>query len=155
MQRKTRPPLIHLEELLTYRISSLYSLLSAGTAKDLSIPHGLVLREWRVMVLLAGNEPMSGSELAARSLLDKASVSRAVSSLEARKLISVTLSGIDARMKVLRLTDAGWDLYAEVAPRSIARQKRLMSVLTPAERKALSSMLARIEKEAVRYFSGS
>ena len=38
MQRKSHPPLVHLEELLTYRISSLYSLLSAGTAKELSAP---------------------------------------------------------------------------------------------------------------------
>ena len=154
MSRKARPPLIQLEELFTYRISSLFSQLQAGTAKDLGSPHGLVLREWRVMVLLAGNEPMSASALAARSLLDKASVSRAVSSLLARNLVDVTASSADARMKVLRLTDAGWDLYGQVAPKSLARHKALMSVLTPSERKSLVSMLARIEKEAVRYFSG-
>ncbi len=155
MQRKSHPPLVHLEELLTYRISSLYSLLSAGTAKELSAPHGLVLREWRVMVLLAGNEPMSASDLAARSLLDKASVSRAVASLVQRGLLTVTVSDMDARMKVLRLTEEGWRIYADLAPKSLQRHKRLMSALTPAERKSLTSMLSRIEKEAVRYFSGS
>lgn len=152
MRQKTQRAIFDLEEMLTFRISSLYSQLSAGTAQELA-EFGLILREWRVIAMLARHEPISASELVARSPLDKASASRAVASLVERKLMAVSASPTDARVKVLQLTPAGWALYTRVAPRSVARQKALMSALTASERELLNSMLHRIEKEAVRHFS--
>ncbi len=152
MQRKTRRAIFDLEDLLTYRISSLYSQLSAGTAQELQ-QFGLVLREWRVIAMLARHEPLAASELVARSPMDKASVSRAVASLVERGLLAVAPSETDARVKVLRLTALGWALYTRVAPLSVARQKAMLSALTSSERQALTSMLVRIEKETVRHFS--
>jgi len=152
-QQKKRRALFDLEDLLTYRISSIYSRLSVGTAMELSKPFNLVLREWRVMAMLARHEPLSASELVARSPLDKASASRAIANLTRRKLVSVSASEDDARVKVVRLTDAGWDLYAQVAPKSVARQKAIMSALSASERRDLVSMLERIEREVIRYYS--
>lgn len=152
MRPKEKRALFDLEELLTFRISSIYSQLSAGTAQELA-EFGLVLREWRVLAMLAKHAPISASELVARSPLDKASASRAVASLVERRLVTVTPSTEDARVKVLQLTDEGWALYGKVAPRSVARQKALMAALTPSERSLLASMLHRIEMEAVRHFS--
>lgn len=152
MERKNRQAIFNLEDMLTFRISSLYSRLSAGTTQDLA-QFGLVLREWRVIAMLALHQPISASELVARSPLDKASASRAVSGLVQRGLVTVAPSEADARVKVLRLTASGWALYRRVAPRSVARQKALMSVLTSSERLALTSMLDRIEREIVRYVS--
>ncbi len=152
MKPKKQRAIFNLEDLLTYRISSIYSQLSAGTARELQ-QFGLVLREWRVIAMLARHEPLSASELVARSPMDKASVSRALASLLERGLLLVATSPTDARIKVLRLTPAGWDLYQRVAPRSVARQKALLSALTSAERELFGSMLARIEKEIVRHFS--
>lgn len=142
-----------IEQSLTFRISSLYGVLSAGTIQELSGTFGLAFREWRVMAILAKHEPLSASDLVARSPMDKASVSRAVSSLVRRKLVVVAQDESDARVKVLRLTEEGWDLYQRVAPRSVARQKALLSALTTSERESLYFMLDRIEKEAIRYFS--
>lgn len=152
MKRKNRQAIFDLEDMLTFRISSIYSQLSAGTSQELS-EFGLVLREWRVIAMLARHEPLSASELVARSPLDKASASRAISTLVQRQLMTVCASPDDARVKVLRLTPAGWALYARVAPRSVARQKALMSALTSSERDALASMLLRIEKAAVGHFA--
>ncbi|MCZ4314845.1 MarR family transcriptional regulator [Comamonadaceae bacterium G21597-S1] len=152
-QRKKRRALFDLEDLLTYRISSIYSRLAVGTATELAKPFNLVLREWRVMAMLARHEPLSASELVARSPLDKASASRAIANLTRRKLVSVSASEDDARVKVVRLTDAGWDLYAQVAPKSVARQKAIMSALSASERRDLVSMLERIEREVIRYYS--
>lgn len=87
------------------------------------------------------------------SVIMKASVSRAVASLVERGLVAVAQGESDARVKVLRLTDDGWALYQKVAPRSVARQKALLSALTTSERESLYFMLDRIEKEAIRYFS--
>lgn len=154
MERKNRQATFDIESALTYRISHLYIRLSAGTTQDLAT-FGLVLREWRVMAMLARHEPLSASELVARTPLDKASVSRAIASLEQHDLVSVVPSMEDARVKVLHLTDAGWDLYGQVAPRSIARQKALMGVLTVSERASLVSMLDRIEKASALHIERS
>ncbi len=154
MERKNRQATFDIENALTYRISQLFGRLSAGTTQDLA-SFGLVLREWRVMAMLARHEPLSASELVARSPLDKASVSRAIASLEQRHLVSVAPSTQDARVKVLHLTDAGWDLYGQIAPRSVARQKALMAVLTVSERASLMSMLTRIEKAIVVHIERS
>ena len=154
MEHKNRQATFDIESALTYRVSQLYTRLSTGTTHDLAT-FGLVLREWRVMAMLARHEPLSASELVARSPLDKASVSRAIASLQQRDLVSVAPSTEDARVKVLRLTDAGWDLYGRIAPRSVARQKALMSVLTVSERASLMSMLDRIEKAMVLHIERS
>lgn len=154
MERKNRKATFDIENALSYRISQLYTKISNGTNQDLAT-FGLVLREWRVMAMLARHEPLSASELVARSPLDKASVSRAIASLEQRGLVSVAPSTEDARVKVLRLTDAGWKLYGQIAPRSIARQKALMGVLTVSERTSLMSMLERIEQATVLHIERS
>lgn len=154
MERKNRQASFDIENALTYRISQLFTRLSAGTTQDLAT-FGLVLREWRVMAMLARHEPLSASELVARSPLDKASVSRAIASLEQRELVSVAPSTEDARVKVLHLTDAGWDFYGQVAPRSVARQKALMGVLTVSERASLMSMLDRLEQASALHIERS
>ncbi len=154
MECKNRQATFDIESALTYRISQLYTRLSTGTTQDLA-KFGLVLREWRVMAMLARHEPLSASELVARSPLDKASVSRAIASLEQRGLVSVAPSTEDARVKMLHLTDAGWNLYGRIAPRSIARHKALMGVLTVSERASLISMLDRIEKASALHIERS
>ena len=154
MERKNRQAIFDIENALTYRISQLFTRLSTGTTQDLAA-FGLVLREWRVMAMLARHEPLSASELVARSPLDKASVSRAIASLEQRDLVSVAPSTEDARVKVLHLTNAGWTLYGKIAPRSVARQKALMAVLTVSERASLMSMLDRLEKAIVVHIERS
>lgn len=146
-----RQPSFDIESALSYRISSLYARLSGGTTQELA-GFDLALREWRVMAILARHEPMAAAELVARSPLDKASVSRAVASLEAKGLLSVAPSSGDARRKELRLTADGWALYSEVAPHAIARQKALVSSLTTSERAALVSMLDRIERQIDLYY---
>jgi DNA-binding MarR family transcriptional regulator len=155
MKPASRIPKIDLEDLLTYRISTLYSQLSAGVAKELAGQFGLVLREWRVMAMLARLDATPASALVARSPMDKASVSRAVASLARKRLLRAFPSPQDARVKMLQLTPSGWTLYARVAPRSLARQKALLSVLTAAERESLMSMLSRLETQVARHFGAA
>lgn len=151
MERKNRRAVFDIENALSFRISQLYTRLTTGTSQELST-HGLALREWRVMAMLARHEPLSASELVARSPLDKASVSRAIASLQGRGMVSVAPSTEDARVKVLRLSAGGWRLYSQIAPHSVARQKALMGALTVSERASLVSMLDRIDKAMVLHF---
>lgn len=142
--------LFDFEQLLSFRLSSIFSLISTATGQTLK-PHGLLLREWRVLGMLAGSPPTSASELVARTPLDKASVSRAVTGLTEKGLVQASPSAADARVSLLELTDAGWDMYLKIAPWAVWRDKALLGVLTQAERSHLLSMLSRIEREAARH----
>jgi DNA-binding MarR family transcriptional regulator len=132
-----------LEQTVGYRISTLYSRLSLGTSRQLA-GFGLVLREWRLLALLAKHEPASATALVARSPMDKASASRAVASLRRRRLIAARRDRSDARTQTLVLTAEGRRLYRRIAPLSAARQRALLAALTPAEHKAVLRILDRL-----------
>lgn len=138
------PSSFDLEQTLTYRISTLYARLSLATARQLADGFGLALREWRLLALLARHEPTSASALVARSPMDKASVSRAVASLERRRLIAIRPDRSDARAQRLELTPAGRRLHARIAPLAASRQKRLLAALTRAEQRAVLAILDKL-----------
>ncbi len=136
-----------LEQMLTYKVSLLYSRLALTTSRQLANQFDLALREWRVLALLGKAQPISASALVARSPLDKASVSRAVTNLEERGLVSAEPDPDDGRVRMLRLTRAGERLCERIAPLSVERHRALLSALTPGEQKtlfrALDKLLAR------------
>ncbi len=127
---------LHIEGLLTFRLTALLFKVRAGVIHDLKA-YGVAEREWRVLALIANYEPITASELIAIRPLDKASVSRAVASLVERQLIVAINHPTDGRARTLELTPKGRELYIKLAPVSIARNEQVLSVLTPAEREQL------------------
>jgi DNA-binding MarR family transcriptional regulator len=144
-KKRTHP--FDLEQMLTYKVSLLYSRLALATSRQLAQGFDLVLREWRVLALLARAESMSATTLVSRSPMDKASVSRAVTNLVDRGLISARPDPADARVRNLALTRAGRRVFERIAPLARERQRALLDALTPAERKtvfrALDKLIAR------------
>jgi len=72
-------------------------------------------------------------------------VSRAVSALLDGGRILRDTDEDDRRRSVLRLSEAGRAIYADVAPRAIAYEQRLLDALQPDERQTLDRLLARME----------
>jgi len=143
----SKPRRLHgfdLEKMLSYRLSTLSNRLYVGTTRQVESGFGLVTREWRVLALLGKLEPVSASELVARSPMDKASVSRAVASLAKRGLVVVKPDSSDRRVQQLAMTNAGRKLYAQVAPLSLARHRALLAALTPEERISIFAMLDKL-----------
>ena len=149
MPKRAKTASYDIEAMLSYRVSSLYSLIQAGTARQLDGGFRLILREWRVLALLAKLEPVTASDLAARSPMDKASISRAVASLAKRDLIRSRPDDEDGRVQQLELTQEGRRLYARIAPVSQARNRDLLSALTASEQTAffrsLDKLIARAD----------
>jgi DNA-binding MarR family transcriptional regulator len=140
-----------LERMLSYRISKLYHRSYAAAARDIA-GKGLALREWRVMALLGPGRKMRASDLVDRSLMDKASVSRAVATLVERGLLAAEPDPADGRVQRLSLTPAGRRLHRSMAPSTLARHAAMLDALDPAERKAvfriLDKLIARLERLA-------
>lgn len=115
--------------------------LSASAALTYKTALDVSLIEWRILVQLAIEPHLSGNRICAIVGLDKASVSRAVTSLEARGLI--TVAAADGRRNDLALTPAGRRLHDRGMPLAREREERLLSDLTAAERETLIDLLRR------------
>jgi DNA-binding MarR family transcriptional regulator len=82
--------------------------------------------------------------LADRLALDRTTTSVTVFKLERLGLIRRDVSQSDRRARSLRLAPAGEALYASHRPKAQAAQQRVLSVLTPSERKQLATLLTRV-----------
>lgn len=132
-----------LEQMLSYRISKLFSRSSAAASRDIA-GLGMALREWRVIALIGDRAKMRATDLVERSLMDKASVSRAVAALVQRGLLASEPDPADGRVQRLSLTSAGRALRRKMVPRSLSRNRAMLQALDPADRKALIRILDKL-----------
>jgi len=142
--------MLDLERFLPYRLSVLSNRISTDIARLYDKRHALSIPEWRVIAVLAKRPGLSATEVAQRTAMDKVAVSRAVSALLDDGRILRDTDEDDRRKSVLRLSEAGRAIYADVAPRAMAYEQRLLDALRPDERQALDRLLARMEQVTER-----
>ncbi len=134
-----------LSERVTYRIARAHARMNAQAARLLRETAGLSLTQWRVLVMLAREKAFTAADIVRFTQFDKGLVSRTVSRMTEEDLISQATSRTDGRATVLKITDKGWKAYHKARPAMLARQSRLMSSLTVAERAAFYASLDRLE----------
>ena len=105
---------------------------------------GLRHLEFGVMVHVQDTPGLDQNSLAERLALDRTTISAMVFRLEQQGLLERAVNGSDRRARVLRLTRKGRALHDRVRPLAQAAQERILTVLTPAERKSFIDMLARV-----------
>ena len=91
---------------------------------------------------------MSQQALCGRTRMDKVTVSRAAIALADRGLIARAANPGDQRSHLLALSDAGWALYEQIAPKALELEKRMFESFSDAERAQLHAMLERLEAAA-------
>lgn len=110
---------------------------------------GLNLAEGRVLLVLAAFPSISAGEVTARTTMDKARVSRALSKLMLMGLVNRKAHRDDRRQAVLRVTAKGQRTAAEIESVARAIQADLLDALTERERRdlrrALQKFCARAE----------
>ena len=112
---------------------------------------GLLPLEFGVLFQLHDCPDVDQNTLAERLALDRTTTSTTVFKLECLGLIKRDVNDRDRRARILRLTPKGLALYASHRPKAQAAQQRVLSVLTPAERKQLGELLARVIDANQRY----
>ncbi len=96
------------------------ALVSSGHAD-------LTLAQWRLIAVVAGaTRPIHVGDIAARLGTSMPSASRLVRRLEDRRLVDTMRDEADRRSTLVRLTDAGSDLWAEVVADRRAAMARLL-----------------------------
>ncbi|WP_426357517.1 homoprotocatechuate degradation operon regulator HpaR [Pseudocolwellia sp. HL-MZ19] len=83
--------------------------------------YGLTPQQWRVIRALEHENGLDISTLAERCYLLMPSISRIINHLNKEKLIERKAVETDQRRSNIFLTDAGKELFAKVAPKSIER----------------------------------
>lgn len=135
---------LELDRFLPYRLSVLSNRVSQDIAGRYHARFGLAITEWRTMAVLAIDPDLSANGVADRTAMDKVAVSRAVARLLERGLIEREIHGDDRRRSVLRLTEAGYSVYDEVAPMVLACERRLLSPLDDEERAMLDRLIEKL-----------
>ena len=146
MLQRTTPTI---RELLSYRLHQVANLLSRGAEMRYRREFGVSLWEWRTVALLGGaQEPQSLSDLARAAGVDKAQMSRVVSGLRSRKLVSREADENDGRGIRLSLTRAGAKLYQELIAAAAERNNAFLGCLSAKERASLDQIMQKLTHEA-------
>ncbi|MEO0487316.1 MAG: MarR family winged helix-turn-helix transcriptional regulator [Pseudomonadota bacterium] len=118
-----------LDAFLPYQLNVLAGRLSRGFAEIYRERFGLTVAEWRVLAHLNDGSGASVREISAAADLEKSRVSRAVSRLEARGLVTRDAGDGDKRLVSLALTPAGVDMVARIVPLARAYEAQVRAAL--------------------------
>ena len=143
-----REPDLRLDAYLPYRLAAASDAVSGLIARTYRGRFDLTIPQWRLLSVLAEDGPSTQAQLVARTVMDKAAVSRAARGLARRQLVSRAGHHADGRRHVLALTGPGNSLYAEVAPLALAYEAALTAGLAPDEVKLLKRLLCRLQGAA-------
>ncbi len=137
---------LDLFKFVPFRLNRLAAEVSSALAAEYQTRYGLDIPEWRVLATLGfRNDACSAQYIAQCTRTHKSTISRAVTSLMKRQIIERVENADDRREFRLRLTRKGTDLYEELIPRLLRREREILSCLSAPERKALAGLLGKIE----------
>lgn len=122
-----------MDGLVTVRIVQLAEIVSRGASQVFERRFGVKNTELRILVHLGGPEPLAVNELARRTMVDKAWISRSLRALEKRGLVQRAPHPTDSRAALVSLTAEGRTLVAQFAPVAAARNRRLLAGLDEEE----------------------
>ncbi len=142
--------LLKLEEFLPYRLNVCANIVSQALSALYATRYEIGVPEWRVLVTLGQFGWMTAKAVGAHSHMHKTKVSRAVALLERRKLLTRRANHDDLREAFLSLTQAGRDIYSEIAPGAVEFGRQLLAMIEPAERAALENALGKLTERSAQ-----
>ena len=144
---KRKTARLDLFKFVPFRLNRLAAEVSSALAAEYQARYGLDIPEWRVLATLGfRNDACSAQYVAQCTRTHKSTISRAVTALLKRRLVERVENADDRREFRLRLTRKGRTLYEELIPRLLSREQDILSCLSASERKALGTLLGKIEQ---------
>lgn len=137
-----------LERFLPFRLSVLGNRVTRAVARAYGPRFQMSAPEWRSLAVLGRYGAMSAQEVGERTAMDKVRVSRAVTRLAGRRLVTRRTDPKDRRRAILDLTAEGRNIYEQIVPLALAVEAELMADLSAAERAALDAAIRKLEARA-------
>jgi DNA-binding MarR family transcriptional regulator len=111
-------------------------------------PFGLTDVQFNLMMLLEyqsdREEGLSQAQLSNMMLVNRANITSLIDRMERAHLVERTPAPSDRRSNIIKLTERGWKLLAEIEPLYTKEVKRIMAALKQDEQKAIIEMLEKI-----------
>ncbi|MDP6345276.1 MAG: MarR family winged helix-turn-helix transcriptional regulator [Alphaproteobacteria bacterium] len=144
--RDHKTPLVDnpIDSTLVYHLLLLINLIAKPFHDNFSKRHSLTLNEWRIMMTLAHNPGISLSGICEHSGLHIMNVSRGIRRLVRMHRVERSLDPADRRRSVLRLSDAGAELFNKIAPAALAREDLIRGGLTAREVETFNRLLEKL-----------
>jgi DNA-binding MarR family transcriptional regulator len=135
---------LKLDQFLPYQLQVVSALMSQALSRVYARHYQLGIPEWRVLVVLGQFGWMNGKAICAHTHMHKTKVSRAVATLERRKLLTRRANRADMRESLVSLTPPGRNIYDEIAPNAVAFSRRLTEILAPSDRDAFARAIKQL-----------
>lgn len=133
-----------LDRFIPFRLSYTSNLVSDTIAGTYEALFGLSIPEWRLVAVVAEGG-ITQAEIGQRTRMDKVTVSRAAVALVERGLMARDANPGDRRSHLLVLTDTGRELHAQIAPKALGLERRILADFAPEEIAAFVATLRRID----------
>ncbi|MDX2102987.1 MAG: MarR family transcriptional regulator [Alphaproteobacteria bacterium] len=108
-------------------------------------PHGLSLREWRVLATLLHTPNIRLEDLAAAVAIDPSTLSRLVGRLVRQGLVQRAEDPRDRRALALTLSEQGHAVTTALVPKALAWEARMVAGIAEADLVHLRTLLQRLD----------
>jgi len=132
-----------------YRLSILSIAVSKSISQLYADRFNLNRHEWRVIAALGDQQPLTATDIAKITSMEKMPVSRAVTKLIEDDRVEASENTHDRRQKTLRLTKKGTTIYKQIVPLAQAREDYILSGLSPDEYAELNRLLGKTYEKAL------
>jgi len=146
--RRDQPARLSLDSFLPYRLNILAQTVSASFAAAYSEAFGISTPEWRIVSTLGEFHEMTATGISSHSGMHKATISRAVLSLDRRGLVVRNPSAADRREEILALTTQGRRVYETIAPMALRYEQNLLEGLGAADVGRLDRLIRHLMERA-------
>ena len=116
--------------------------------------HEITRPEFVTLYNLHHLDGLIARDISTLSGLPKNSISRGVKRLSSKGLIEGRPDNQDRRRMVLRITDAGRDLFATLLETASSRRQQMIAPLSPGERAMLKEILLKLARNATKRLEG-
>lgn len=146
------PNLMHpqsLFDLLNFRVYEFFSLSTSLVTRLCEGEFGVTREEWGFILMLAALGPLSPSDLAAWTSVDRSQGSRTLRALTDKKLILRRRVAGDGRRVNVELSELGRELYRYGFPRAVKIHHAMLAMLDDVEIETLARCLGKIQDAAI------
>ena len=138
---------IDFDTYLPFLLVSVGNAMTRSASRAYLARFGVGVTEWRILANLAAWPGITARSICATSSLDKAAVSRAVTTLAQRGLLAINETD-DRRERRLTLSPAGAELHDRMLDVALERETRTLDGICEADRAALIRILKALRSAA-------
>lgn len=137
----------NIDNFLPFQLSRITNQLSRDLGAVYERQYKISRTQWRIMAVLTSG-PQTAQHIAAKTVMDKSVISRAVKGLITKSYVKREASQSDGRSAPLRLTPNGQRIAGEIGQLVMAEERQFLANLTKTEQEQLDHIISQLQKPA-------